>query len=74
MFLIALLSLIGISLFTFFPSFHLALFGDDGENLLRYGYPVKFIPIDHIYAFKLEGRDSLINITNEVRQKLLESK
>ncbi len=45
----------------------------DGKNLPRFGYPAKPIPIDHVYAFKLEGRDRLINFTSQIRQKLLEA-
>lgn len=42
----------------------------DGQSFKPYGYPLKPIPIDHIYGFRLEGRDNLINITDLVRQKL----
>ncbi|MDD5415747.1 MAG: hypothetical protein PHE48_01935 [Candidatus Daviesbacteria bacterium] len=46
----------------------------DGQSLKAYGYPLKPIPIDHIYAFRLQGKDNLINITNITRQKLLEER
>lgn len=44
----------------------------DGKIFKAYGRPQKPLPIDHIYAFHLEGKDKLINITDEVRQKLRE--
>ena len=44
----------------------------DGQSFKLYGYPLKPIPIDHIFAFYLEGKDNLINITDQARQKLLE--
>lgn len=43
----------------------------DGKNLPRYGYPAKPIPINHIYAFRLEGKNQLIDTTIQVREKLL---
>jgi hypothetical protein len=42
-----------------------------GKNLTKFGYPEQPIPIDHIYAFKLIGRESFINITDQIRQKIL---
>lgn len=45
----------------------------DGKNLPRYGYPSKPIPVDHVYAFRLEGRDNLIDITSQVRERLLKT-
>lgn len=43
----------------------------DGQSLKAYGYQLRPIPIDHIYAFRLQGKDNLINITDIVRQKLI---
>ena len=43
----------------------------DGQSFKAYGYPLKPIPIDHVYGFHLQGQDNLINITDMVRQKLL---
>lgn len=42
----------------------------DGKALSAYGYPVQPISPDRVYAFYLQGKDNLINITNEVRNKL----
>lgn len=42
----------------------------DGKPMRAYGYPIKPVPPERVYAFKLQGRDNLINITDEVRQKL----
>jgi len=42
----------------------------DGQSFKAYGYPLKPIPIDHVYSFHLQGSDNLINITDIVRQKL----
>lgn len=42
----------------------------DGKSLVAYGYPTKPIPIENIYAFRLEGQDRLINITNQIRDAL----
>lgn len=44
----------------------------DGKVMRAYGYPEKPIPLDRIYAFHLQGKDNLINITNEARNKLKE--
>jgi len=46
----------------------------DGQSFKAYGYPLKPIPIDHVYGFHLQGSDNLINITDLVRQKLAEEK
>lgn len=46
----------------------------DGKSLKPYGYPLKPISLDQIYAFHLQGQDNLINITDTTRQKLLEEK
>lgn len=45
----------------------------DGKPMPAYGYPVKPVPIDRIYAFHLQGKDNLINITDTVRDKLRQS-
>lgn len=42
-----------------------------GNAMFAYGRPKKPLPIDHIYAFKLKNRDTLTNITKEIREKLL---
>lgn len=42
----------------------------DGKSLAAYGYPVKPVPINRIYAFHLQGQDNLINITDVARNKL----
>lgn len=46
----------------------------DGQSFKAYGYPLKPIPIDHVYAFHLQGSDDLINLTDLARQKLAEEK
>ncbi len=46
----------------------------DGHSLKAYGYPPEPIPIENVYAFHLQGRDNLINITDKVRQKLIKEK
>lgn len=42
----------------------------DGKIFAAHGYPVKPIPSDQIYAFHLQGRDNLINVTQEARRQL----
>lgn len=42
----------------------------DGKSMTAYGYPVKPVPTDRIYAFRLQGQDNLINITDLARNKL----
>ncbi len=42
----------------------------DGKSLYAFGYPIKKIPLERIYAFHLEGSDNLINITDTAREKL----
>ncbi len=42
----------------------------DGKSFKAYGYPLKPIPINQVYAFHLQGSDNLMNITDTVRQKL----
>lgn len=44
----------------------------DGKALKAYGYPIKPVPIERIYAFHLEGQDNLIDITQEAREKIKE--
>lgn len=46
----------------------------DGQSFKPYGYPLKPIQIDQVYAFRLQDKDNLINITDEIRQKLDEEK
>ena len=43
----------------------------DGQSFRPYGYPLNPLPIEQIYGFKLVGRDNLVNITSEVREKLI---
>ena len=45
----------------------------DGKPMPAYGYPVKPVSIERIYAFHLQGKDNLINITDIVRDKLRQS-
>lgn len=44
----------------------------DGKSLKPYGYPIKPIPIENIYGFRLLGQDNLVNITETIHQKLSE--
>lgn len=44
----------------------------DGQSFKAYGFPQKPIPLDRVYAFRLQGQDHLINMTDLVRQKLQE--
>ena len=46
----------------------------DGKSLQAYGYPIKPVPFERIYAFHLQGKDNLINVTNEAREKLKQLK
>ncbi|MEK7616899.1 MAG: hypothetical protein AAB414_02505 [Patescibacteria group bacterium] len=46
----------------------------DGKPMPAYGYPVKPVPIERIYAFHLQNQSTLFNITNTVREKLEELK
>ncbi|MDP3733115.1 MAG: hypothetical protein Q8Q91_01105 [Candidatus Daviesbacteria bacterium] len=46
----------------------------DGKALPAYGYPVKPISPDRVYAFYLQGKDNLVNITTEARNKLKQLK
>ncbi len=43
----------------------------DGQSLKPFGYPLKPILIEDVYGFHLQGKDHLINITEEIRQKLI---
>lgn len=42
----------------------------DGKALPAYGYPVKPVPTDRVYAFYLQGKDNMVNVTNEARKQL----
>lgn len=44
----------------------------DGKSLAAYGRVAKPLPVERIYAFHLKGTDNLINITDEVRKKLMQ--
>ena len=44
----------------------------DGQSFKAYGYPLEPMPVNNVYAFRLEGKDNLINITDLARQKLFE--
>ena len=46
----------------------------DGKSLYAYGYPIKRVPLERIYAFHLQGKENLIDVTNEARKKLLQIK
>jgi len=46
----------------------------DGKNMPAYGYKARPIDVDRIYAFHLQGSDSLINITELAREKLKQIK
>jgi len=46
----------------------------DGKSLAHYGYPLKPIPPENVYAFYLQGNDNLINITDLARNKLIQLK
>lgn len=43
----------------------------DGTVFAAHGYPIKPVPVERIYAFHLEGKDNLINVTSLAREKLL---
>jgi hypothetical protein len=43
-----------------------------GQTLPNYGYPIKPVSPERIYAFHLSGYDNLINITDSLREKLLQ--
>lgn len=42
----------------------------DGQSLAAFGYPAKPVSLDRIYAFRLQGRDNLINVTDGARKQL----
>lgn len=42
----------------------------DGKALQAYGYSVKPISPERVYAFHLQGKDNLINITDLLREKI----
>lgn len=44
----------------------------DGQSFKAYGYPLKPIKITQVYAFYLQGKDKLINITDLARKKLVD--
>jgi len=44
----------------------------DGKSFKPYGYTEEPISIDKVYAFRLQGKDTLINITDLTRQKLVD--
>lgn len=46
----------------------------DGKALKAYGYPIKPVSEDRVYAFHLQGSDNLINITDLARDKLKQLK
>jgi hypothetical protein len=46
----------------------------DGQSLKPYGFPLEPISIDQIYAFRLQGQNNLIDITNAARKQLSELK
>lgn len=44
----------------------------DGKSFTPYNYhALSPVPINNVYAFRLEGKDNLINITDEVRSNLV---
>lgn len=46
----------------------------DGKAFARHGYPLKPVPPERVYAFYLQGKDNLIDVTDIVRNKLRELK
>jgi len=45
----------------------------DGKSFAPYYYhSLNPVPIDNVYAFRLEGRDNLVDITNTARERLNE--
>lgn len=46
----------------------------DGKTMRAYGYPEKPVPSERIYAFHLQGKDNLINVTDQLREKLSQIK
>lgn len=45
----------------------------DGKSFIRHGRAMDPIPVDNVYAFKLEGKDHLIDVTSQAREKLLKA-
>lgn len=41
-----------------------------GKPLNAYGRKQQPLPVDHIYAFKLEGKEKIVNITERIRKEL----
>lgn len=46
----------------------------DGKSMRAYGYPEKPVSIEGIYAFHLQGKDNLVNLTDQLREKLAQIK
>ncbi len=46
----------------------------DGKSFAPYSHPIKAMPVDRVYAFHLQGKDNLINITDIAREKLRQLK
>ena len=46
----------------------------DGKSFAPYSHPLKAIAVDRVYAFQLQGKDNLINITDIAREKLRQLK
>lgn len=46
----------------------------DGKSFAAYGHPLKPISPERVYAFRLQGKDNLINITDLAREKLRQLK
>lgn len=45
----------------------------DGKAFIKHGVAKDPIPVDNVYVFALEGRDHLIEITTQAREKLLKT-
>ncbi len=44
----------------------------DGKSFIRhYGEAIDPIPVDNVYVFRLEGKDRLIDLTTQAREKIL---
>lgn len=46
----------------------------DGKSFAAYGHPLKPISPERVYAFRLQGKDNLINITDLARERLRQLK
>ena len=44
----------------------------DGQSLKAHGWQKGPIDVNHIYAFQLIGKDSLVNITDQTREELIQ--